>query len=137
MIDQNDPNTLSQLYSKVFGFKNYKGLSINKELEKLAQSHGCITGHSQHQGSNADAAALRLSSNANGGSGNLEVIIECAGSPCGAGHDHGSVWENFRYKTDHYNHILINNVIGCASTDAGSGRRLSLKIALFKFMVQH
>ena len=91
MIDQNDPNTLSQLYSKVFGFKNYKGLSINKELEKLAQSHGCITSHSQHQGTNADAAALRLVSNANGGSGRIASIIECSGKPCDAGHDHGSL----------------------------------------------
>ena len=92
-------------------------------MEKLAQSHGCITSHSQHRGTNADAAALQLASNANGGSGRIASIIECSGEPCDAGHDHGSVWEDFRYKTNHYNRILENNVIGCASIDAGSGRR--------------
>ena len=121
LIGQNDPNTLKQLYSKVYGFKNYRGLSVNKELERLAQSHGCVTDHSQHK--STDAAALRLSSNANNGYGNIEYIIECAGSPCPRGHDQGSVWEDYRYQTEHYNAILRNNVIGCASINAGSGRR--------------
>ena len=89
LIGQNDPNTLKQLYSKVYGFKNYRGLSVNKELERLAQSHGCVTDHSQHK--STDAAALRLSSNANGGSGRIASIIECSGKPCDAGHDHGSL----------------------------------------------
>ena len=96
-------------------------MSIDPDLERLAQANGCITDHSQHK--STDDAALRLSSNRNNGYGSLQSIVECAGSPCPAGHDHGSVWEDYRYQTEHYNHILKNNIVGCASTDAGSGRR--------------
>ena len=70
-----------------------------------------MTDHSQHQGSWQDDEA------------NAYSIIECLGTPCPAGWDHGINWYNYRKTHPHYNYIQQNNKIGCASIDAGSGRR--------------
>ena len=89
-------------------------------MERLAQSHGCITSHSQHD--STDDAALQLSSNANNGRGTLAMILDCSGTPCPAGHSPGSNWKKFRGQTGHWDTIQNNNIIGCASTNAGSGQ---------------
>jgi len=67
-----DQTVLRQVYKEMKGYNS--DLQIDKKLERLAQSHGCIENHAQHQSTDDEAWAVF-------GEG-ISFIIQCGVGGC-------------------------------------------------------
>ena len=116
MSGYQDQTVLRNVYSQLAGWN--RSLRLDKRMEQLAQSHGCVRTHADHQGSWQDKEILDKYHN-------IASNIACAPNPCRTSASNWSrekpaqIWYEFRHQTGHYNNILQNNRVGCSAERLG------------------
>ena len=100
-----DAAGLNKVYSQIYQYN--RDLRINKRMEALAQSFGCVRSHDAHKNSWQDEEILNkylnIASNIQTGSGS---------SPSASG------WKT---SPGHYANVVNNNRVGCSAVVSGGG----------------
>merc|ERR1711936_832286 len=113
---EQDETVLRNAYHQMRGWNN--DIQVDKRMEELAQSHGCVGRHEVHNNSWQDREILQTYNN-------VGAIIACAGSQ-GCPNNRkfrekpAEIWYEFRNKTPHFRATIDNNRMGCAATKKGN-----------------
>lgn len=127
-----DKTILRQVYKEIKGYNS--DMQIDKKLERLAQSHGCIKNHAEHKSTDAEALAVY---------GSYGAIIQCANANGGCtegayttcGGDRKSslpkvwtkknptfLWDYCQCQNEHMKNILDHSRMGCSAAINSAGK---------------
>ena len=124
-----DQTILRQVYKEMKGYNS--DLQINKKLERLAQSHGCIKNHAEHKSTDEEAKAVFGSlasiiqcANANGGC--TEVYTDCGGdrkpSLPWSKTNPTFYWDYCSCQNKHMTSIRMHTRMGCSAEINSDGK---------------
>ena len=106
-----DKTVLRNTYSQIYQWN--RSLRLDSRMEKLAQSHGCVRTHSDHQGTWQDKEILDTYYNR---ASNIACTGGCRESASNwSKAKPAQIWYEYRHQTGHYQAILNNNRVGCSA----------------------
>jgi len=134
-----DYSMLLKVYEQINGFRRSEGVSKiirDRDLERLAQSAGFVTSHSQH--TQLDAKAWDIARR-KGYNLRLASVIACTSSTGCLASSHQfrniktkpvQIFKDFRHKTGHYDKVTTDNYkyAGCSVTKKWVGSEYGYSI---------